>query len=530
MAVTDRVPPRSGLVLLALILGAIVSNINLSIANVALPSIGTDLHATQDQLTQIGDGFALGLAATVLYLGAIGDRYGRKMLFVAGAVLTVPTSMMAAWAPNPEFLAVSRVLCGFAAALLFPTTLSLIGALYAGKPQVRAIAMWSGIGGGVAALGPVLGGWLLEHYWWGSVFLVAVPLVIVALLLGLWVIPWHAGEEVHPVDHLGGILSVIGVGALVIGIQHLDHGFTGEEIATFVIAIVAVSAFFWRQSRAPYPLVSLPLAKARTFWVAFVAGAITFGSLIGAMFIGQQFTQNVLQYNTLTAAAVVIPAAVMTAVFGQLAGRVIERYGSRVAFLAGLATVACAFVVMLATWHDNANMGWILVAYALVGTGVGLAATPASHALMSSVPTTRTGMGSAFLDLTRDFGGAVLQAIMGVLLAGVYAAQLRNDLSNLPPDEASQISTNAAQQITSSYEGAAQVAASYPQAQAQQIIHAASTAFTEGKSAAIGVGLLLTITALVLVFFVFPRKTAEIEYYSEVSSGSENTETADASS
>ena len=276
--------------------------------------------------------------------------------------------------------------------------------------------------------------------------------------------------------------------------------------------------------------MSLPLAKARTFWVAFVAGAITFGSLIGAMFIGQQFTQNVLQYNTLTAAAVVIPAAVMTAVFGQLAGRVIERYGSRVAFLAGLATVACAFVVMLATWHDNANMGWILVAYALVGTGVGLAATPASHALMSSVPTTRTGMGSAFLDLTRDFGGAVLQAIMGVLLAGVYAAQLRNDLSNLPPDEASQISTNAAQQITSSYEGAAQVAASYPQAQAQQIIHAASTAFTEGKSAAIGVGLLLTITALVVVFFVFPRKTAEIEYYSEVSSGSENTETADASS
>ena len=209
----------------------------------------------------------------------------------------------------------------------------------------------------------------------------------------------------------------------------------------------------------------------------------------------------------------------MTAVFGQLAGRVIESYGSRVAFLAGLAVVACAFAMMLVTWHSDTSMGWILAAYALIGTGVGLAATPASHALMSSVPTTRTGMGSAFLDLTRDFGGAILQAIMGVLLAGVYAAHLNSAFAALPPAEASQVSASAAQQITSSYEGAAQVAASYPQAQAQQIINAASAAFTEGKSAAIGVGLLLTITALVLVFVVFPRKSAELAYYSDVAAG-----------
>ena len=136
MTTPDRVPARSGLVLGALVLGAIVANINLGIANVALPSIGHSLGATQDQLSQIADAFALGLAATVLYLGAVGDRYGRKLLFVLGAILTIPTSMMAAWATSPEMLALARLLCGFAAALLFPTTLSLIGALFSGGPQV----------------------------------------------------------------------------------------------------------------------------------------------------------------------------------------------------------------------------------------------------------------------------------------------------------------------------------------------------------------------------------------------------------
>ena len=522
MAVPDRVPPRAALVLTALVLGAIVSNINLGIANVALPSIGADLGATQSQLSQIGDGFALGLAATVLYLGALGDRYGRKLLFVAGAILTVPTSMMAAWAPNAEMLALARLLCGFSAALLFPTTLSLIGALFSGRAQVKAIALWSGIGGGVAALGPLIGGWLLEHYWWGSVFLVALPLDIVALVLGLLVIPWHAGEEKHPVDHLGGVLSVLGVGSLVMAIQHLDNGIDATLLALLAVAVLSLVGFVWRQSRAPYALVSLPLARARTFWVAFLAGAISFGSLIGAMFVGQQFTQNVLQYDTFTAALVVVPAAVMTAVCGQLAGRLITNRGSRLSLALGLACVAAAFTLMLFTWNAGTSIGWVLGAYALVGAGVGLAATPASHALMSSVPSRRTGMGSAFLDLTRDFGGAVIQAIMGVILAGVYAANLAKAFSALPPAEASQVSQQAAQQIESSYQGAAKVAESYPQAGAEQIISAASRAFTEGKTASIGVALLLTVAALAVVLVLFPRKEAEEAYYAEVIDSEEN--------
>jgi DHA2 family multidrug resistance protein-like MFS transporter len=515
VAVDDGRPPRSQLVLLALVTGAIVSNINLGIANVALPTIGAELGASQDQLTSIANAFALGLASTVLYLGTIGDRYGRKLLFVLGCILTVPTSMMAAWAPNPEFLTFARFLCGISAALLFPTTLSLIGALYRGRAKVSAIALWSGLGGGVAALGPLIGGWLLQYFWWGSVFLVALPLDVLALVVGLIVLPWHASEEVFSVDHLGGILSVLGVGGLVLTIEHADKGITTQWLIYLAVALIGLAAFFWRETKAPRPLVSLPLAKARTFWVAFVAGAITFGSLIGAMFIGQQFTQNVLGYTALTAAAVVLPAAVCTALFGQVAGRLINARGSQFTFMLGLGSVAAAFTLMLITWSQGAAIGWVLLAYALVGTGVGLAATPASRSLMSSVPPARGGMGSAFLDLTRDFGGAILQAVMGGILAGAYARQMTADLTSLPADQAAKVSADTSAALSSSFEGAAEVAKQYP-TYADQIVNAASTAFTEGKSWAIAIALVMTLIGLVLVLVVYPRKAPEEAYYEKV--------------
>lgn len=510
-------PPKSGLVLLALVVGAVVANINLGIANVALPTIGRDLGASQDQLTSVANAFALGLASTVLYLGALGDRYGRKLLFVCGAVMTIPTAFLAAYAPTVEVLILARFLGGIAAALLFPTTLSLISALYRSKAKVRAIALWSGIGGGCAALGPVLAGWLLQFAWWGSVFLVTLPLVVVALVIGWWVLPWHANEDRFAVDHVGGVLSVIGVGGLVLAIEHADTGLSPLVLWTLTVSVITLVIFFWRQTRASRPLINLAFARARTYWVAFVAGAITFGSLIGAMFIGQQFMQNVLGYSALNSALVVLPSAILTAVFGQVAGELIEKTGSRLSFALGLLSTGAAFLVMLLTWHPGTSLGWVIAAYALVGAGVGLAATPASRALMASVPTQWSGMGSAGLDLTRDFGGAILQAAMGGLLAAAYAARMRADLSALPPDQASQVSTSVADQLTGSFEGSASVAQSFPD-YAQQILTAASTAFTDGKDAAIAVALAMSVIGFILVVTVFPGKKKEDAHYAKVQS------------
>lgn len=502
--------------LVALVTGAIMANINLSVANVALPTIGAALDASQDQLTLVANAFALGLASTVLYLGSIGDRYGRKLLFVIGAIATVPASMLAAWAPNVEVLTLARFLGGVSAALVFPTTLSIIGALYRGRPRITAIALWSGLGTGFAAVGPVIGGWLLEYFWWGSVFLISLPLVVVALGIGLVVLPWHSQEERFPVDHLGGILSVLGVGGLVLWIEHLDDGWTLTRWITLALVAVLLAVFFWRQTRARRPLVSLPLARARTFWVAFAAGGITFGSLIGAMFVGQQFMQNVLGYEPLIAAAAVLPSAVATAVFGQVAGKLIAAKGSRFTFMLGLGSVAFAFTLMLITWRTGASIWWVLVAFAFVGTGVGLSATPASRSLMNSVPPSRGGMGSAFLDLTRDLGGAIIQAFMGALLAGFYAIRVGKELASLPSDEASKVSSTVAEQLTSSFESAASVASQYTGSTAQEIINGASAAFTEGKSAAIGIALVFVLVGLALVLFLYPGRDEEEAYYAKV--------------
>ena len=514
-ASTDK-PPKSAFVLLALVTGAIVSNISLSIANVALPSIGRDLNASQGDLTTIANAFALGLASTVLYFGALADRYGRKLMFVIGAILTVPTAFISAFAPNVEILVLGRFTSGLAAALLFPTTLSLISSLYKNHAKVTAIALWSGIGGGVAALGPVMGGWMLEYYWWGSVFLIAVPLVVIALIIGLVVLPWKSDEEKNPIDHIGGVFSIIGVLLLVITIEQVADGLEWSLLWTFLASLVFLGLFFWRQTRAPSPLIYLPLLKARTMWVAFLAGSITFGSLIGAMFIGQQFSQNVLGYTTFVSALVVVPTALGTMIFGQIAGKLVIARGSRLTFSLGLTAVAIAFVVMLVTWTETANMGWVIAAYSLVGIGVGLSVTPASRALMGSVPPARSGMGSAFLDLTRDLGGAIIQATMGTFLAAAYAVSVRSQLSALPESEASKVTDTVSQELASSYSSAAQVAEKYSGSTSEAILAGATEAFTDGKSLAIGVALVLTLIGLAVVIFVFPNKDKEIAYYQKV--------------
>lgn len=508
-------PPRAALVLIALITGAIVANINLGIANVALPLIGRDLGASQNQLTAIANGFALGLAATVLYLGAIGDRYGRKLLFVLGATLTIPFSFLAAYSPDPTLLAVARFLGGFAAALLFPTTLSLITSLFSGAPQVRAVAMWSGIGGGVAALGPLLGGIMLERFWWGSVFLITLPLAVLALAIGWFVLPWRSDEHSMRVDHRGGILSVILVGSLVVAIQISSRGFSLVLVTLLLVSVASCIVFILWERRTPTPLVDLRLVSQRIVWVAWVAGAITFGSLIAAMFIGQQFLQNVLGYAPLNAAAAAVPSALGMMICGQISGRIVRTHGSRPAFLIGLATVAAAFAVMMLTWRSGTNIAWVLIAYALVGCGVGFAVTPASRSLTASLPVRRAGLGSALVDLTRDFGGAVMQAVMGTLLATVYAGYFARAFASLPPDQAQALGTDAAQQIASSYAGAAEVAKGLSEANAAELINAANAAFTDGKGAAFAVALVLTALAFLLVLWKYPRRADEMAVYAK---------------
>src|SRR3954454_18346264 len=279
----SAIPARAGLVLLSLILVAAVANLNLAVANVALPDIGKAFNASQTTLNLVAVGYSLGLAASVLYLGAVGDRHGRKLLLVLGVVCSVPACLLAAWAPSAEVLVLARVLGGLSAGMAYPTTLALITALWSGPARTKSIALWSALGGAISSLGPIVAGWLLEDYWWGSVFLVTLPLAVVALLMAWVFVPAHVNEATEPVDNLGGVLSVVLVAALVLSINFAPVPNKGTLVLGLTaITVAAGIAFFLRQRRAENPLYDLHIAGRRIFWVAACAGLIVFGSLMAA--------------------------------------------------------------------------------------------------------------------------------------------------------------------------------------------------------------------------------------------------------
>ncbi len=517
----DGRPPRSGLVLGVLILGAVVANINLGIANVALPSIGAGLRTTQAQLNLVALGFTLGLAASVLYLGALADRYGRKLAMVAGATLSIPAACLAAWAPDPQVLVVARVVGGVAAGMLYPTTLSLISALFAGGARTRAIALWSGIGGGVSALGPLIGGLLLGRAWWGSVFLVTIPLaVLVVITGGLW-IPRHAGETTAPVDNPGGALSVVFVGPLVLGIGLVpDYGWNDVVLGLFALSAVSLLAFVWREHRAADPLFDLQVLKIRTFSIALAGGTIIWGGLLASLFVGQQYTQNVLGYSPLKAAAATLPAALGLMLVARTSARLIARHGARLPFALGLALTTLAFLSMALFFGTGTSAAAVVAIYAALGVGIGLAGPPSSNALMGSVPVARAGMGSASNDLQRDFGGAVFQAVMGTLLAVRYTAYFTKAFAHETPQQAQQLSKQAADTVSQSFTGAEQLAKQFPQAQSSQLVEAAKEAFVHGKTAALTFATVAAAIGFVLVVTLFPKKDDELEIYAGVAAAS----------
>ncbi len=510
---TSTAPDRQGLVLLALILVAAVANLNLAVANVALPDIGQDFDAGQTALNLVAVGYSLGLAASVLYLGALGDRHGRKMMLILGVALSIPACLLAAYAPTIEVLFLARVLGGLAAGMAFPTTLALITAMWSGPARTRSIALWSAIGGAIAALGPMVAGALLEEFWWGSVFLVTLPLAGVALLLALRYVPSHVNESTDPVDNLGGIVSIILVGALILAINYASIPDKGTLVAGLaVIAIAATVAFVIRQRRAPNPLYDLKVASRRIFWVAAVAGIIVFGSLMAAMFVGQQFLQEVLEYDTFEAGVAILPAAILMVIVAPRSAKIVDRHGARLTLLIGYVFCLLGFVTMLLLWEQGIDYWKVGLAYAFVGIGVGFAGTPASHSLTGSVPVERAGMASGTADLQRDLGGAIMQSILGSLLTAGYTSAFAKLIAGNP--QASQVSDNVQAELTKSFSSAVNTAEQYPQ-YAKQIVAAAQQSFIDGADWAYVAGIVAIVLGAALVFFFFPKRPREVELLEE---------------
>ena len=499
-------PARAGLVLIALIVVAGVANLNLSVANVALPDIGEHFDSSQTTLDLIAVGYSLGLACSVLWLGALGDRYGRKLMLLLGTALAIPMSLLAAFAPSDSVLFVARLGGGIAAGMAYPTTLALITALWAGPGRTKSIALWSALGGGIATLGPLLSGLLLEHFYWGSVFLITLPLALIAIVLAWWLVPAHVNESTEQVDNLGGILSLVLVGSLILSINFAPVPNKGTlTLVLAAIAAAALAAFFLRQRRAKNPLYDLEVAARRTFWVAACAGIIVFGSLMGAAFVSQQYLQNVLGYSTLQAGAAILPAVVFMVLVAPRSAKLVEARGARFTLLCGYVFLLLAFVTMLLLWKEGSSYWEIGIAYVFIGVGVGLAGTPASHSLTSSVPVRRAGMASGTADLQRDLGGAIMQSIFGALLTAGYASAAGSLIASSGED----VTASTQAELTKSFSSAADTASRYPASMQDTIIAGAKTAFLDGDQWAYTAGVVAILVGAVLVFFCFPKKQEE---------------------
>jgi DHA2 family multidrug resistance protein-like MFS transporter len=503
--VEGTAPANARVVLLTLITVAAVANLNLSVANVALPSIGESFDASQTALDLIAVGYSLGLAASVLWFGALGDRYGRKLMITLGMVVTIPASILAGLAPSVEILFLARVAGGLSAGMAYPTTLALITALWTGPARTRSIAAWSALGGGVAMLGPLLSGLLLEYFDWGSVFLVTVPLAVLALYMAGRYVPAHVNESTERVDNIGGVLSAVMIGALVVALNFVTvPNLQGLAVGLLVVAAVVLALFVWRQRNAENPLYDLAIAARRTFWVAALAGIIVFGSLMGIAFINQQYLQNVLGYGTLQAGAAILPAVFFMVIVAPRSARLVQERGSRTTLMLGQSFLALAFVGMFFLWGEGTPYWVVAIPLCLMGIGVGLAGTPSSNSLTGSVPVRRVGMASGTADLQRDLGGALMTSIFGALLTAGYASAMGTAIAASGQD----VTASTQSELQLSYASAADLAAQNPQ-YSDQIISAAESSFLDGDQLAYTAGFVAVLVGLGLTYLIFPGREEE---------------------
>jgi hypothetical protein len=336
---------------------------------------------------------------------------------------------------------------------------------------------------------------------------VTLPLAVLALFMAWRYVPAHVNEATEPVDNLGGVLSILLIAALVLGINLAPVPGKGAlAIGLGLIALAAAGAFVIRQRRARSPLYDLEVAGRRIFWVAACAGIIVFGSLMGAMFIGQQFLQNVLDYSTLDSGLAILPAALLMVIVAPRSAKLVETRGARFTLLIGYVFCVLGFLTMLLLWKEGISYWKVGLGYALIGIGVGFAGTPASHSLTGSVPVRRAGMASGTADLQRDLGGAIMQSIFGALLTAGYAAAAGAAIASSP--EGAKITENVQGELTKSFSSAADVAQQYPR-HSQQIIAAAKSSFLQGDELAYAAGIVAILLGAGLVYFFFPKRDEE---------------------
>jgi EmrB/QacA subfamily drug resistance transporter len=417
----EKAYERRWYTLAVLCMSLVVITIDNSILNVALPTIVRDLGASGSDLQWIIDAYIIVFASLLLTAGALGDKYGRKGALSFGLLVFGGFSAVASLANSPEILIVTRGLMGIGAAFIFPTTLSILTNTFTGQERARAIGVWAGVSGLGVALGPLLGGILVEHFYWGAVFLVNVPVCALALVLGYFFIPTSRDPENRPLDPVGALLSILTLVALLYAIiQAPEEGWLAVDVVgAFIAAVVLLGTFAYWELHTKEPMIDMRVFRNPRFSAASGVLTLTSFALYGSVFLLIQYFQFVLGYSPLEAGLLAMPVALGMMVMSPNAPRLVLRWGTKKVVVAGLLIVATGMMLYASDTIMSSFVGGCAVRL-LFGFGFGLTSAPATESIMGSLPPSRAGVGSAINDTTRQTGGAFGVAIIGSVFLSSY--------------------------------------------------------------------------------------------------------------
>jgi EmrB/QacA subfamily drug resistance transporter len=479
-----------------------------TIVNVALPTLVRDLGASTSELQWVVDAYVLVFAGLLIAAGSIGDRFGRKGVMQIGLVLFAVFSALAAWSDSPGELIGWRAAMGVGAALMFPATLAiLVNVFTAPRERAAAIAVWAATAGAAVALGPVTGGWLLEHFWWGSVLFINVPVIAIALFAIARVVPTSRDTTIKRFDPVGTVASIAGIGVLVWAvIEGPVHGWTSPtSIAAFALAALLLTGFVAWERRIDHPMLDVSVFTNMRFTAGSIAVTFAFFSLFGFVFVVTQYFQFVRDYSALEAGVRTVPFALFMASTAPIAAKLAERVGTKAVVTAGLVSMGIGFIVATTNGVDT-PYSIIVLAMFFMGGGLGLIQAPATESIMGALPPAKAGVGSAVNDTARELGGTLGVAIVGSVFSSVYASRLGTNLAGTPvPDEAlaaAQDSVGAAQEV-------ARQAGTTVGPDAEALVNrAVNDAFIDGWHAGSWVSVAVVLVGALLAWRFLPARAA----------------------